>query len=73
MEDPRDVLQAPSHPDPYPWYARLRRDRPLFFDDRPRGFSALMSTHPPIAARIEALVKYAGGRVEATTTAVPTT
>jgi cytochrome P450 len=33
MEDPRDVLQAPSHPDPYPWYARLRRDRPLFFDD----------------------------------------
>ena len=47
--------------------------RPLFFDDRPRGFSALMSTHPPIAARIEALVKYAGGRVEATTTAVPTT
>jgi cytochrome P450 len=33
MEDPRDVLQAPSHPDPYPWYARLRRERPLFFDD----------------------------------------
>lgn len=33
MEDPRDVLQAPTHPDPYPWYARLRRERPLFFDD----------------------------------------
>lgn len=33
MEDPGNVLQAPSHPDPYPWYARLRRERPLFFDD----------------------------------------
>ena len=33
MEEPRHVLAAPSHPDPYAWYARLRVARPLFFDD----------------------------------------
>jgi len=32
MEDPRHVLEAPSHPDPYAWYASLRAHRPLFFD-----------------------------------------
>lgn len=32
MEDPLHVLAAPSHPDPYAWYARLRVGRPMFFD-----------------------------------------
>jgi cytochrome P450 len=32
MDEPRSVLAAPSHPDPYPWYARLRAQQPLFFD-----------------------------------------
>lgn len=32
MEHPRDALQAPSHPDPYPWYAQLRGTRPLYLD-----------------------------------------
>lgn len=32
MDEPRDVLAAPSHPDPYPWYERLRRGQPLAFD-----------------------------------------
>jgi cytochrome P450 len=32
MDEPRDVLAAPSHPSPYPWYARLRRERPISFD-----------------------------------------
>jgi cytochrome P450 len=32
MDDPLHALAAPSHPDPYPWYARLRATRPLFFD-----------------------------------------
>lgn len=33
MDTPRHVLLAPSHPDPYPWYARLRLERPLDFDE----------------------------------------
>lgn len=33
MDQPRNALAAPSHPQPYAWYARLRRDEPLFFDD----------------------------------------
>ena len=32
MEEPRGVLEAPSHPDPYAWYARLRVRQPIFFD-----------------------------------------
>ncbi|MBK6006340.1 hypothetical protein JJB11_09580 [Ramlibacter ginsenosidimutans] len=32
-EAPLHVLAAPSHPDPYAWYARLRVSRPLFFDE----------------------------------------
>lgn len=38
------------------------------------GFSGLFATHPPIDKRIEALVKFGGGRdVTPATTAVPTT
>jgi cytochrome P450 len=33
MEEPRHVLEAPSHPEPYGWYARLRVGRPIFFDE----------------------------------------
>ena len=33
MEHPRHVLEAPSHPDPYSWYARMRVSRPFFFDE----------------------------------------
>jgi len=35
--------------------------RPLFFENRLSGLGALTATHPPIQARIAALVKYAGG------------
>lgn len=33
MDEPRDALAAPTHPDPYPWYERLGRERPLAFDE----------------------------------------
>lgn len=33
MEEPKHVLAAPSHDDPYAWYARLRVSRPFFFDE----------------------------------------
>jgi heat shock protein HtpX len=36
--------------------------REMFFDNRPKGFAGLFATHPPIEARIEALVRYGGGR-----------
>lgn len=36
-----------------------------FIENPSTGFSGLFDTHPPISARIEALVKYAGGRAEA--------
>jgi cytochrome P450 len=32
MAQPGNVLEAVVHPDPYPYYASLRRARPLFFD-----------------------------------------
>ncbi len=38
----------------------------MFFENRPHTFfGRLLPTHPPIEKRIEALVRYAGGRVEA--------
>lgn len=33
MEEPSNVLAAPAHAEPYPWYARLRVSRPIFFDE----------------------------------------
>src|SRR5688572_22305227 len=30
--EPRDPVAAVVHPDPYPYYARLRRERPLYLD-----------------------------------------
>ena len=32
MEEPRHALEAPSHYEPYAWYARLRAHQPIFFD-----------------------------------------
>ncbi|HEY5410224.1 MAG TPA: M48 family metallopeptidase [Caulobacteraceae bacterium] len=37
--------------------------RSMFLDDDDEGVMGLFATHPPIAKRIEALVRYAGGRV----------
>ncbi len=36
-----------------------------FIENPSSGFSGLFDTHPPIEARIEALVKYAGGQADA--------
>jgi len=36
-----------------------------FIENPSTGFSSLFDTHPPIAARIDALVRYAGGNAEA--------
>jgi heat shock protein HtpX len=36
-----------------------------FIENPSTGFSGLFDTHPPIEARIDALVKYAGGRADA--------
>lgn len=33
MDQPRNALAAPSHPQPYAWYEQLRGERPLFFDE----------------------------------------
>ncbi len=37
----------------------------MFIDNVEEGIMGLFATHPPIEKRIEALVKYAGGRVDA--------
>jgi heat shock protein HtpX len=39
--------------------------REMFLDNEAMGFDSLFATHPPIQRRIDALVKYAGGRVRA--------
>jgi heat shock protein HtpX len=36
--------------------------RAMFFDNADGGWISLMATHPPIGRRIEALVRFAGGR-----------
>ena len=36
----------------------------MFIENHEVGFSSLFATHPPISKRIEALVKFAGGRDE---------
>jgi heat shock protein HtpX len=41
--------------------------RAMFFENEEHGFNALLATHPPIDKRIEALVRYAGGRESAPT------
>ena len=45
--------------------------RAMFLYDRETGFAGLMATHPPIEARIEALVRYGGGRAEPPSGSVP--
>lgn len=48
--------------------------RSMFLDDHDEGVMGLFATHPPIGKRIDALVRYAGGRVhEAPEPAVPQT
>src|SRR3569833_1053971 len=48
--------------------------RAMFLDDHDEGVMGLFATHPPIGKRIDALVRYAGGRVmEAPAPAVPET
>lgn len=32
QQQPRDAVQAATHPDPYPWYRRLRETQPLAYD-----------------------------------------
>ncbi len=59
---PPDPLQAVTHPDPYPYYAALARERPLYRDTRlglwvasdPRTIRAIMH-HP--AARVRPLAE----------------
>ena len=36
----------------------------MFIENQETGFYSLFATHPPISKRIEALVKFAGGRDE---------
>jgi hypothetical protein len=31
--DPRNPIAATIHPDPYPYYARLARETPVYHDD----------------------------------------
>jgi len=36
----------------------------MFIENHEKGFSSLFVTHPPISKRVEALVRFAGGRDE---------
>jgi heat shock protein HtpX len=69
-KDPDAMISALQKIDGRARLAAPAQVRPLFFEDRASG---LFATHPPIAARIAALVKYAGGRIEPAETAVPVT
>lgn len=46
--------------------------REMFIENPHSDFASIFATHPPIAKRIEALARYAGGRVAAPTQAAPT-
>lgn len=45
--------------------------REMFIENPHADFTSLFATHPPIAKRIEALAKYAGGRIAAPAAAAP--
>lgn len=47
---PRDAVEAVTHPDPFPFYRRLREERPLFFDARLGLWVA--SSHAAVSAAL---------------------
>ena len=46
--------------------------RGLFLENQEEGIWGLFATHPPVEARIDALVKFAGGRVKEPKAPAPT-
>lgn len=50
MSFPRDAVEAVTHPDPFPFYRRLRQERPLFFDTRLGLWVA--SSHAAVSAAL---------------------
>lgn len=63
--DPLDPLQAVTHPDPYPYYAALARDRPLYRDAR----LGLWVASSPDA--IQAVMRHPAARVRPVAEPVP--
>lgn len=50
VDAPRDAIEAVAHPDPYPFYRRLREERSLFFD--PRLGLWVASSHAAVSAAL---------------------
>lgn len=58
MQDPIHAVAAATHPDPYPWYARMRQEAPLAWDANlglwvATGAAAVLSAlaHPQLRVR----------------------
>lgn len=62
---PGDPIEAVVHPDPYPYYAQLRRERPLYFDT---GLGLWVAT---TAAAVEAALEEPRLRVRPVAEQVP--
>ncbi|WP_447918455.1 cytochrome [Achromobacter aegrifaciens] len=62
---PAHPLQAVAHPDPYPYYAELARERPLYRD---AALDLWIASHPDTIA---AVMRHPAARVRPTTEPVP--
>ncbi|MEO8022193.1 cytochrome P450 [Polaromonas sp.] len=50
MQQPRNAIEAATHPDPWPFYRSLRQERPLFFD--PGVGLWVASSHAAVSAAL---------------------
>ncbi len=50
MQGPHNAIEAVTHPDPYPYYRRLREERPLFYD--PGLGLWVVSSHAAVSAAL---------------------
>jgi len=62
---PTDPIQAVTHPDPYPYYRMLARERPLYYDD---ALGLWVASAPP---SIQALLAHRAARVRPLAEPVP--
>ncbi len=65
VPDPLDPLLAVTHPDPYPYYAALARDRPLYRDAR---LGLWVASSPPA---IQEVMRHPAARVRPAAEPVP--
>ena len=63
-KNPDAMIRALQKISGNPFLGGPEQIRAMYIEDQAKGFAGLMDTHPPVEKRIEALVKFAGGRLD---------